>query len=144
MDDDFYDKLFAPDMQEELLCPACHERGLAYAGYDYSLLYFACQKCESQYTLDRKNVKKVLLYLDQWVISLMQKSGEERSDLTSWREVLRRLSNLIRNQVVVCPHSVYHLYDSELDSRRANDLHSLFKFLGDGISYEHPNTIEMT
>ncbi len=142
MNQDFYDKLFAPDMQEELRCSACDQRRLAYAGYDGRLLYFECEGCGQQYTLGREELKKKLVYLDQWALSLMQKTniGDE---LNVWRGVLRRLSNLSRNQVIVCPHSIYHMYESEMDSRLADDLYALFKFLGDGIRFEHPNSIEI-
>ena len=101
MSGEFYKGLMSADMQDELPCPACCERTLRYAGYDFKTLFFACRGCDAQFTKSRDQLQKRVLYLDQWAISLMHKGADGRAALDVWRKVLKHLSSLARNQAIV-------------------------------------------
>lgn len=143
MSSEFYKGLMAADMQDELPCPSCGERTLRYAGYDFKTLFFVCDVCNTQFTKNREHLQKRVLYLDQWAISLMHKGADGRADLDAWREVLKHLSSLARNQSVVCPYSVSHQVDSQLDSCLADDLEKVFRHLAQGLAFRHHHEIEI-
>ncbi len=140
---EFYRGLQAPEMHEGLPCPECKHRALAYKGYDFKTLYYVCGDCQVQFIKAREHVRRAVLYLDQWALSLMHKGAEGREGHEPWRHVLKRLSNLVGNQALLCPHSVYHVVDSQLDSRLAEDLDALFRHLAQGVGFKHHHAIEV-
>jgi hypothetical protein len=143
MADGFYRGLLKAEMHEDLRCPSCGAPTLAYAGLDLRTIYFACASCKYQYVTPKSELRKGIIYLDQWAISLMHKAADGREDLDAWRDILKRLSNLVRNQVVVCPHCTYHQIDSDLKPEIADDLGELFRHLGHDVTFHHPQVTEM-
>jgi hypothetical protein len=95
-----------------------------------------CTKCDYEQRFSLPEIKKRVIYLDQFVISnlikLLDKSHASHKIIDKnpfWRELFIRLEAASRSQAIVCPDSFYHRDESlvgNIDFRLAKRLYEHF------------------
>lgn len=115
-------------------CPYCKSKdkfGILSAGGDHFTM--RCVECRQSHSEVLPELDKKLIYLDQFVFSnLFHLENEEREikgNAAFWKEVHKRLKNLVLLQQILLPHSdVHHL--ETLVSIYSNDLRKCYEHIG--------------
>jgi hypothetical protein len=106
-----------------------------------------CKGCRYDQSIPLPLLKKRIIYLDQFVISNIMKAldpgrsqaatGESIEFFLTLFKMLDRLSKL---QLIVCPHSPIHDFESIVDSRYEK-LRAVFRHLSNGIGFRDAEAI---
>ena len=106
-----------------------------------------CSVCGHRATYFLPPLDKKIIYLDQFVLSEMLKSIDpsvpRRGTLNPiWRTLFKKLEQLSRKQLLVCPKSAYHNIES-LPTTFYSKLQTLIEYLSWHVSFYRPNSIKM-
>jgi hypothetical protein len=97
-----------------------------------------CIDCSFDQSLPLPEIKKRIIYLDQFVISNMMKELEPANTNAHpfYRPLFEKLDRLSKLQLIVCPESPIQDYESAVDPRYEK-LRAVFRLFSHGISF-HP------
>jgi hypothetical protein len=106
-----------------------------------------CRQCRHDETISLPPLKKRIIYLDQFVISNIMKtldparSKDAKGGTTEFFQTLfKMLDRLSKLQLIICPHSPIHSFESIVDSRYEK-LRAVFRHLSNGIGFHDAETI---
>jgi hypothetical protein len=106
-----------------------------------------CIQCRYDQSIPLPSLKKRIIYLDQFVISNIMKAldparskAAENETLEFFRTVFKMLDRLSKLQLIACPHSPIHDFESIVDSRYEK-LRAVFRHLSDGTGFRDAETI---
>ena len=128
-----------------LRCPKCH-KAEAFGTNWISGNGFTrrCKECFfiEGYKLPKLN--KTVIYLDQFVISLMMKAineklGKTKTTPSFWLALFEKIDRLLKLQLIICPDSTFHQDESapyQFDAHRR-----MYEHLSNGSSFYNPGTI---
>lgn len=129
-------------------CPACNaeEYGvLTIHGTSYSR---RCRKCRHTQHHNLPEIKKRIVYLDQFVVSNMMKALNPESPARTtgslnefWKTVFQKIDRLNKLQLIICPDSPYHKDESLLAEGHTADLQQMYEHLSDGASFKFKREI---
>jgi hypothetical protein len=129
-------------------CPKCrqHEFGMLHI-HDTSYTR-RCRSCWHTLTFVLPELRKKVIYLDQFVFSNIMKMlsfevpGHKRAKAEPlWRELFEELDVLCRMQVVICPDSTEH-HDESLISPFYEELKHTYEHFSTGISFTRSTSIQ--
>lgn len=107
-----------------------------------------CKKCRFSKSTPLPNIRKTIIYLDQFVISSMMKSlnpettETPKNDLDKfWSELFNLLDRLCKLQLIVCPYSMIHLDESWLSPFPRN-FREMYRHLSGGLSFHDPHSVQ--
>jgi len=137
-------------------CPKCNEEKFGINGIFDEHYSRRCDNCgyprpnEKFYKVQLPNIKKKIIYLDQFAISNMMKSLHPKfkkllkpEDLKFWRKLFGKLDSLSQLQLIICPSSSTHI-DESLISKYYEPLKKIYELLGWGIKFKQNNYIALT
>lgn len=108
-----------------------------------------CRNCWYQHYVDLPEVRKKIIYLDQFVISEFAKlknptaSGHDRVVANPfWQQAHELLFQLRQLQMVCCPDSWSHQQESRISGFNA-ELKKMYEQLSGGITFEHFDGIKL-
>lgn len=130
-------------------CPKCKETEfgvLMIASHSYSR---RCRKCWHTARYGLPEIRKKVIYLDQFVISNIAKaldpesrSHERVRENCFWIEAYQKLDRLSKLQLIICPDSSFHHDESLLSGDPSYDaLRYLYEHLSNGCTFQDYNTI---
>jgi len=131
-------------------CPKCRRQAsfgvLMIQPHDYRR---RCRECWHSETFPLPQLRKKVLYLDQFAISNMMKALNpnakpqkgEADDL--WRELFRTVDRLCKLQLLVCPDSEFHWKES-LVSPFLGPLKRMYELLSGGVTLHRRHAIELS
>ena len=101
-----------------------------------------CIDCSFDESLPLPEIKKRIIYLDQFVISNMMKELDpaDTNPHSFYRPLFEKLDRLSKLQLVVCPESPIQDYESAVDPRYEK-FRTVFRQLSHGISFHDATTI---
>jgi hypothetical protein len=126
-------------------CPKCKKLNsfgvLMISGHHYTR---RCRECWFTETYKLPEIKKKIVYLDQFVISNMmkainQKLGKVKKVDPFWLKLFEKLDRLVKLQLIICPDSTFHRNESLLSYYEA--LKKMYEHLSGGVSFYDPSTI---
>ena len=111
-----------------------------------------CRKCFHKTGFDLPEIKKKIIYLDQFAISKMMKAINEnhpsnsKDELIIWREIFNKIDTLLHFQLIICPYSALHEDESILANKNYThdyqSLKSMYKHLAQWKHFPHTEEIE--
>jgi hypothetical protein len=128
-------------------CPQCGAEAFGRLWVQPRSYVRKCDACGFTGTFDLPEIRKVLIYLDQFAISGMMKAlnpedpGHERARSEGWFELFEKLDRLSKLQLVVCPESPAHEAESLLYGRGFAELRRLYQLLSHGVRFQDPEQI---
>jgi len=126
-------------------CPKCKKSDsfgvLMITGQHYTR---RCRECWFTESYDLPELRKKIIYLDQFVISHMMKAINHRLGKTKkvgpfWLKLFERLDRLVKLQLIICPDSTFHRNESLLSHYQA--LKRMYEHLSGGVTFYDPLTI---
>jgi len=131
-------------------CPRCGENRYGILSVHAKHYVRRCRDC--RHTSDHLRLpplNKKVIYLDQFVISEMAKVNEpnlrknlERPVNKIWPKMLEKLQLLIRAQMVVCPGSECHFFESLAMDSGYEGLKKFYEGISGGVQFESPKEIQ--
>jgi len=129
-----------------LKCPQCHKpEAFGTNWISGNRFTRRCKECFyiEGYKLPKLNKK--VIYLDQFVISLMMKAlnnklGKTKSTDSFWLALFEKIDRLIKLQLIICPDSTFHQDESapyQFEAQRR-----MYEHLSNGSSFYDPGTIK--
>ncbi|WP_368293695.1 hypothetical protein [Dehalobacter sp. TBBPA1] len=106
-----------------------------------------CKTCMKSQSYRLPNIRKTIIYLDQFVISNMMKvinpKWKDKGIVTQsfWREMFEKLDILSKYQLIICPDSITH-FDESVVSSNYKQLKRMYELLSYGITFEEFSTLE--
>jgi hypothetical protein len=130
-----------------VICPKCEKKEfgvLMITGNNYTRRCCACYHDE---VFKLPPIKKRLIYLDQFVISNITKSLDRSNESHKraiadqfWLEVYKRLDRLSKYQLLICPDSFFHRYES-LVGKNFPKMKRIYEHLSNGTTFYDKDTI---
>jgi hypothetical protein len=127
-------------------CPECNRESFGVLNVGNRNISRRCEECLYEDEFPLPEIRKNILYLDQFVISnlaiLEEKPERLKQDGTFefWKRLNKKVRELIQKQILVCPSSSFHLDESILDDR-FEKFREIYNYLADGISFRNPEEI---
>lgn len=131
-----------------IICPECGEMQFGIAQMLGDRYFRRCKAClypdqrDPSSTFNLPEIKKKIIYLDQFVISNMMKalnpqamSNKNKSLDCFWIDLFERLNRLTNAQLIVCPHSEFHQVESLL-IQHYQELKRMYELLSNGKSFQ--------
>lgn len=129
-----------------IACPKCKKNDCFGV-----LSIFAChytRRCRECWFTDNyklPELKKKIIYLDQFAISEMmkvinEKLGKKEKVDKFWIQLFECLERLVRLQMIICPDSSFHQSESEL-SKYYKSLKRMYEHFSHGATFYDPSTI---
>ena len=107
-----------------------------------------CRECWHTVTSELPEIRKKVVYLDQFVISNIMKTlsprsaGHERASKDPyWLAIYKKLETLSKYQLIICPDSVYHRSES-LVGKDFEDTERIYEHLSHGVTFRRHDEIE--
>jgi hypothetical protein len=128
-----------------LECPKCHKPEVFGTNWISGNSFTRrCKECFfiEGYKLPKLNKK--VIYLDQFVISLMMKAINEKLGKTKntagfWLALFEKIDRLLKLQLIICPDSTFHQDESAPYQFEAH--RRMYEHLSNGSSFYDPGTI---
>lgn len=103
-----------------------------------------CRECWYSQTYKLPPLNKKIIYLDQFVISNMMKSindkiGKKQKVEKVYLELFEKLDRLVKLQIIICPDSSFHRDESLLSFYSA--IKRMYEQLSHGVSFYDTSTI---
>lgn len=126
-------------------CPKCKKSDsfgvLMITGQHYTR---RCRECWFTESYGLPELRKKIIYLDQFVISHMMKAINHRLGKTEkidpfWLKLFERLDRLVKLQLIICPDSTFHRNESLLSHYQA--LKRMYEHLSGGVTFYDSLTI---
>lgn len=143
------DFIFEPYIQ----CPKCGKQSFGVLMVRSDSYIRRCAECffpkghEQPIVYPLPELRKKIIYIDQLGISNMMKAlnpdtkaHQEGRVPTFWLKLFERLDSLVKLQLVLCPDSSFHDWESSL-SPFADSLKRMYEHLSYGVSFYDPDTI---
>lgn len=93
-------------------------------------LLFKCKSCGHNEAKELPQLKKTILYIDQFALSKMVKNKDEKF----WGELYERLTRLTANDIITCPVSPVHAEESKFDHKLRDALKGMYRQIaGDDV-----------
>lgn len=131
-------------------CPKCRQHEFGVLQIHDNSYTRRCRSCWNTLTFVLPELKKKVIYLDQFVFSNIAKLlspetlGHKRAKAEPlWRELFESLDVLCRMQLVICPDSTEH-HDESLISPFYEELKHTYEHFSTGISFSHSTSIQDT
>jgi hypothetical protein len=124
-------------------CPKCgRERTFGLLAIYARHYVRRCIDCSFDESLPLPEIKKRIIYLDQFVISNMMKELDPANTNAHpfYRPLFEKLDRLSKLQLIVCPESPIQDYESAVDPRYEK-FRAVFRLLSHGISFQPAVTI---
>ena len=108
-----------------------------------------CSVCGHRITYLLPPLDKKIIYLDQFALSEMLKSIDpsvrrKGTPDPIWQTLFKKLEQLSRKQLLVCPKSAYHNIESlPTTTTFYSKLQTLIEYLSWHVSFHRPNSIKM-
>lgn len=149
-DMDIHDHLSSPFK----LCPKC--KGNKYGVFSVmplpdtriSVLIRLCANCRFHEQSKLPEIKKKIIYLDQFVLSNLMfvanpKSKKHKKAMEDkyWMQVFEKLLKLIKYNLIICPYSDIHIEES-ITAAEFNDLQFFQKILANKVAFKHHNLVQ--
>ncbi|MEN3004730.1 hypothetical protein [Dehalobacterium formicoaceticum] len=131
-------------------CPKCKAKSsygvLFISGNCYSR---SCKECCYTKEYELPKIHKKIIYLDQFVISNMEKilnprvTEQQKKKIDNfWFQLFEKLDKLSKLQLIVCPDSITHQNES-IVTEHYETLKRMYELLSYGTSFYHFDTIEL-
>jgi hypothetical protein len=111
-----------------------------------------CRSCFHSSGFDLPDIKKKIVYLDQFAISKMMKAinidhpSNQKEELCLWKDVFNLVDKLLHYQLIICPYSTLHEDESILANKNyTQDFQSLkkmYKHIWQWKYFPHTEEIE--
>ncbi len=127
-------------------CPKCHKAEFGVLMVNGAGYVKRCRACWHDAQFDLPELTKKIIYLDQFVVSNMMKSINPASRaftderVKPYRRMYEKLDRLSKLQLVVCPYSKNHRYES-MASGSYEALQRVYHQLSYGLSFALPEEI---
>jgi hypothetical protein len=128
-----------------LECPKCHKPG-SFGTNWISGGHFTrkCKECLYSKSYKLPKLNKKVIYLDQFVISLMMKAineklGKTKTTPSFWLTLFEKIDRLLKLQLIICPDSTFHEEESALYQFEAQK--RMYEHLSNGSTFYDPGTI---
>jgi hypothetical protein len=127
-------------------CPKCNKPDafgvLWISGHSYTR---RCRECWFTKSYKLPEIKKKIIYLDQFVISEMMKAINKKLKKTEginrfWLTFFEKIDRLIKLQLIICPDSSFHQDESAFYQFQAHK--RMYEHLSNGSSFYDPGTIK--
>jgi len=122
-------------------CPQCGENRFRPLEIMGEGILWKCKSCIYTEKESLPEITKKIIYMDQVAVSCMARSRRGKKE-PRWNHLFDRLKQLIEDQLIVCPESLYHEYESELGGDLADVLEETYEVLSAGVDFKHPHEIE--
>lgn len=132
-------------------CPKCHKMEFGVLMVNGNGFVKRCRSCRFDTHFDLPALTKKIIYLDQFVVSEMMKSINPASPAFTkegvkfYRYLYEKLDRLSKLQLVVCPYSQNHHYESlayeSLISGSYEALKQVYHQLSHGLHFHFPEEI---
>src|SRR5216684_4643050 len=129
-------------------CPTCRQHEFGILQIERNSYTRRCRSCLRMETFALPELKKKVIYLDQFVFSNIMKTlsaetpGHDRAKAEPlWRELFESLDVLCRMQLVICPDSTEH-HDESLISPFFEELKHTYEHFSTGISFSPSTSIQ--
>ena len=128
-------------------CPGC--RGETFGRlWVHSRSYVRkCDRCGHRETFELPELRKRIIYLDQFALIGMLSALHPQAQKTApaeverWQALFERLYRLTRLQLVVCPESPAHEAESVLHTRHFDALRRLYELFAHGAEFLDPEQV---
>jgi len=117
-----------------ILCPQCSLQDFGVLSIQSDRYIRRCRRCHYTQTRSLPQLRKKVLYLDQFAISNLYKAASSDDPDGVWSNILDKLKRVIAMQLVVCPSSEFHQAES-LVYRFYDDLRNFYESLSGGIRF---------
>jgi len=130
-------------------CPYCKEKEFGVVHIGDRTYTRRCRRCLQSSSYKLPPIKKRVLYLDQMAISEMMKllnpkfNETRKSKVKSiWKDLFGKLDRLVKLQLIICPDSTSHYYESLIVPEYYQVLKRMYEQLSNGISFHDAEVIK--
>jgi len=129
-----------------LKCPKCHKPEVFGTNWISGNGFTRrCKECFYIEDFKLPKLNKKVIYLDQFVISLVMKAlnnklGKTKSTDSFWLALFEKIDRLLKLQLIICPASTFHQDESapyQFEAQRR-----MYEHLSNGSSFYDPGTIK--
>lgn len=125
-------------------CPKCKKESFGVLSVGRNVYTRRCKECWHSETFKLPELHKIIIYLDQFVISEMMKAIHTKLGKTDkvdpfWLHLFEKLERLSHLQLIVCPDSHFHQQESLLYEYKAH--RRMYEQLSHGTTFFDPGTI---
>jgi len=126
-------------------CPKCKKKdGFGTLMINETCFTKRCRECWYSQTYKLPPLDKKVIYLDQFVISNMMKSindkiGKKQKVEKVYSKLFEKLDRLVKLQIIICPDSSFHRDESLLSFYSA--IKRMYEQLSHGVSFYDTSTI---
>lgn len=125
-------------------CPSCKIGSYGAVMVRSDSVVYGCTHCNCHRSYQLPRLNKVIVYLDQSLISLAYKAKHLQRGAPVWATLLDELEALVEDQLVVCPLSDYHVQESELSQAHKDGLLETARRLSKGVKLKPNVDIELS
>ncbi len=131
-------------------CPKCEGGHFGVLAVHHHHYIRRCKGCWHTENHSLPEIKKEVLYLDQFVISNMMKAINPRMRAHRkgkvdpfYRTAFEKIDSLCKLQVVICPDSLMHSVESQVTPYYA-ELKRMYEALSHGATFHDPDTVSLS
>jgi hypothetical protein len=105
-------------------------------------LFALCGDCKFYKKLTMPSLDKKVIYLDQFVVDNIGKIGI-KNGASRCKDIKEKLSSLVRDQLVICPTSIFHDYETSYNTKLAEIslVQAATEALACGTKFKDPGTL---
>lgn len=130
-------------------CPYCKKKEFGVTTIYRDSYSRRCRNCLKSLRFNLPTLKKKIVYLDQMAISEMMKllNPNIKADRKArvkpiWRQLFECLDRQVKYQLIICPDSTLHYYESVVVPEYYQALKRMYEQLSNGISFHDTETIK--
>lgn len=133
-------------------CPKCNTKNLWILAISSRFCSQKCRNCFYDDWFSLPEIKKEVIYLDQFAVSNFMKCLNKRHPsywnkwLNIWREIYEKIDTLLHYQLIICPYSSIHEEESVLTNKTYTQaywvLRSMYNHLGYWNKFPHQESIK--
>jgi hypothetical protein len=128
-------------------CPGCGEGTFGRLWVHSRSYVRKCDRCGHIERFDLPELRKKVIYLDQFALIGMLKALHPEAQKVPeaegerWRTLFEKLDRLTKLQLVVCPESRAHEAESALHARHFDALRRLYELFAHGAEFQDPEQV---
>jgi len=130
-------------------CPYCKKKEFGVIHVSSESYTRRCRSCLKSSSFSLPALKKRIVYLDQMAISEMMKLLNPTVDVKKkgrikrvWKKLFEKLDRLVKLQLIICPDSTLHYYESLVVPKYNQALKRMYEQLSNGISFHDAEIIK--